>query len=49
MSPHFCKVGEIKPNLNKLKSLKEFEKQISNFVEDIRKVNYPKTVNGLLF
>lgn len=46
MSPHFCKVGKIKPNLNKLISLKEFEKRISNFVEDIHKVDYPNTVNG---
>jgi len=46
MNKHFCKVGKIKPNLNKLKSLKQFEIQISNFVEDIQKVNYPKTING---
>ncbi|CAH8281749.1 hypothetical protein EV196_10495 [Mariniflexile fucanivorans] len=46
MSTHFCKVGKIKPNLNKLVSLKEFEKRISNFVEDISKVDYPKTING---
>lgn len=46
MNTHFCKVGRIKPNLNKLMSLKEFEKRISNFVEDISKVDYPKTING---
>ena len=46
MSTHFCKVGKIKPNFNKLVSLKEFEKRISNFVEDISKVDYPKTING---
>ncbi|WP_308993056.1 hypothetical protein QLS71_011220 [Mariniflexile litorale] len=46
MSPHFCKVGKIKPNLNKLMSLKEIEKIISNFVEDIHKVDYSQTVNG---
>ncbi|MBP0905712.1 hypothetical protein ACFSKN_15895 [Mariniflexile gromovii] len=46
MSTHFCKVGKIKPNLDKLMSLKEFEKRISNFVEDISKVDYPKTING---
>ncbi len=32
MSTHFCRVEKIKPNLNKLISLKEFEKIISNFV-----------------
>lgn len=42
MSPQFCKVGRIKPNLNKLISLKEFENIISNFVEDIAKVEFPK-------
>ncbi|WP_372756748.1 hypothetical protein [Mariniflexile sp.] len=44
MSPHFCKVGKIKPNLSKLISLKEFETLISNFVEDISIVDYPKNV-----
>jgi len=47
MSPHFCKVGKIKPNLNKLISLTEFEKRILNFVEDINKVDYPKNFNGM--
>jgi len=46
MSPHFCKVGKIKPNLNKLISLKEIEKRISNFVEDITKVEFPNNANG---
>jgi hypothetical protein len=41
MSPHFCKVGKIKPNLSKLISLKELENKISNFVDDISKVDYP--------
>jgi hypothetical protein len=45
MSPQFCRVGKIKPNLNKLISLKEFENRISNYVEDISKVDYPKPVN----
>lgn len=44
MSPHFCRVGKIKPNLSKLISLKEFENIISNFVEDITKVDFPKNV-----
>ncbi|GAA4818263.1 hypothetical protein [Litoribaculum gwangyangense] len=40
MSPHFCKVGKIKPNLNKLLSLKELKNNIANFVEDVSKVEY---------
>ena len=40
MSPHFCKVGKIKPNSNKLLSLKELESKIANFVEDVSKVEY---------
>ncbi|ULC58764.1 hypothetical protein MBM09_12680 [Flaviramulus sp. BrNp1-15] len=40
MSPHFCKVGKIKPNLNKLISLKELENKIANFVEDASKVEF---------
>ncbi len=42
MSPHFCRVRKISPNLNKLISLEEFEKRISHFVEDITKVDYPE-------
>ncbi len=40
MSPHFCTIGKIKPNLNKLTSLKQFENRIANFVEDKSKVVY---------
>ncbi|SFZ92241.1 hypothetical protein SAMN05428642_102609 [Flaviramulus basaltis] len=40
MNSHFCKVGKIKPNLNKLISLKELENIIANFVEDVSKVEY---------
>ena len=47
MSSHFCKVGKIKPNLNKLISTKEFERRISNFVEDINKVDYPKNFDRI--
>ena len=41
MSPHFCRVGKIKPNLGKLISLKEFESKIENkyytlFSKDIK-------------
>ncbi|GAA4896674.1 hypothetical protein GCM10023311_21780 [Flaviramulus aquimarinus] len=40
MSPHFCRVGRIKPNLSKLISLKELETRIANFVDDTTKVDY---------
>lgn len=46
MNPHFCKVGKIKPNLNKLISLKEIEKIISNFVDDVSKVDYSQDLNA---
>lgn len=46
MSPHFCKVGKIKPNLNKLISLKEFENKIANFVEDVTKVDYSEDLKA---
>jgi hypothetical protein len=39
MNTHYCKVGKIKPNLNKILSLKELENKISNFVEDISKLD----------
>lgn len=47
MSPHFCKVGKIKPNLNKLISLKELESRIANFVEDVSQVEYSEEVESL--
>lgn len=40
MGPHFCKVGKIKPNLSKLSTLKEIETKITNFVEDVSKVEF---------
>jgi len=40
MSPHFCRVGKIKPNLNALISLKELENKIAYFVEDTSKFDY---------
>ena len=46
MSPHFCKVGRIKPNLNKLLSLKELENRIANFVEDVSKIDYSEDLNA---
>jgi len=45
MSPHFCKVGKIKPSLNI--SIREFENRISNFVEDLSKVDYPKNFSSI--
>ncbi len=45
MNPHFCRVGKIKPNLNKLISLKQLENRIANFVEDTTKVEY-EDLNG---
>lgn len=44
MSPHFCKVGKIKPNVNKLFSLGEIERIIINFVEDTSKIDYPESI-----
>lgn len=48
MKTHFCKVGKIKPNLKKLISLKEFENIVSNFVDDVSKVDYSKDLNASL-
>ncbi|MEZ4797580.1 MAG: hypothetical protein R2785_10470 [Flavobacteriaceae bacterium] len=39
MNKHYCKVGKIKPNLNKILSLKELENKIANFVEDLSKLD----------
>ena len=46
MSPHFCRVGKIKPNLNKIISLKELENKILNFVDDVSKFDAPKDLNA---
>ena len=46
MSTHFCKVGKIKPNLNKLISLKELEYSIANFVDDTTKVELSEDLKG---
>lgn len=46
MNPHFCKVGKIKPNLKKLISLKEFEKIVSNFVEDVNKIDFSEDLKA---
>ena len=39
MSMHYCKVGKIKPDLNKILSLKELESRIENFVDDVKKLD----------
>ena len=44
MSTHNCKVGKIKPDLNKILSLKELESRISNFVDDINKIDSIKDI-----
>ncbi|MDO5969905.1 hypothetical protein Q4Q35_08795 [Flavivirga aquimarina] len=46
MSTHFCRVGKIKPNLNKLISLKELEKSIANFVDDTTKIDYSQDLGA---
>lgn len=46
MNKHFCRVGKIKPNLNKLISLKEFENKVANFVEDVSKIDYSEGLNA---
>lgn len=39
MSMQYCKVGKIKPDLNKILSLKELESRIENFVDDVKKLD----------
>ncbi len=46
MNTHFCKVGKIKPNANKLASLKDFERRIAHFVDDVTKVEYSKELSS---
>lgn len=46
MSPHFCRVGKIKPNVSKLISLKDIEKMIMNFVEDTSKIDYSEDLSS---
>lgn len=48
MSPHFCKVGKIKVNNTKLINLKDIEKRITNFVDDISKVEFSKDARGVV-
>lgn len=42
MKPQFCRVGKIKPNVSKSISLKDIENRISNFVDDISKIDFPE-------
>jgi len=42
MDAQYCKVGKIKPNLNKIINLKELETKIANFVEDLSKLDKQK-------
>ncbi|WP_170309949.1 hypothetical protein [Seonamhaeicola maritimus] len=46
MDNQFCKVGKIKPNLSKVLSLKEIEKRINNFVDDINKVDFSESMKA---
>lgn len=48
MSAQFCKVGKIKVNNNKIISLKDIEKRINNFVDDISKVEFSKDVREMI-
>jgi len=38
MNKQYCKVGKVKPNLNKILSLQELESRIANFVDDINSI-----------
>ncbi len=42
MNTQFCKVGKIKPNLKKYSALKDIEKIVANFVDDISKIEFPE-------
>ncbi|NQX85162.1 MAG: hypothetical protein HRT67_04555 [Flavobacteriaceae bacterium] len=44
MSKQYCKVGKVKPNLNKILSLQELETKIANFVDDINAIEYLKEI-----
>ncbi|WP_452228942.1 MULTISPECIES: hypothetical protein [unclassified Lacinutrix] len=45
MSAQFCKVGKIKPNLNKLLSLGSTDKKAIQFVEVVYKKKYTKDLH----
>jgi len=42
MNKQFCRVGRIKPNVSKTISLKDLEKKLSNFVDDMSKIDFPE-------
>ena len=44
MSKQYCKVGKVKPNLNKILSLQELETKIANFVDDINSIESIKDI-----
>lgn len=48
MSPHFCRVGKIKPDVSKFLNVSTLEKRIKNFVDDISKVEFSKDMNGAI-
>lgn len=48
MNTQYCKVGKIKPNLNKILSIKELENKVANFVEDITKLDKQQDWNTSL-
>lgn len=44
MNKQYCKVGKIKPNLNKILSLQELESRIANFVDDVNRIDSIKDI-----
>tara|TARA_R110002049_G_scaffold307720_2_gene509231 strand:- start:68280 stop:68426 length:147 start_codon:yes stop_codon:yes gene_type:complete len=46
MSPHFCRVGQIKPNLDKLINLKNPENNHVKFIEVVLKASPKKDLHG---
>ena len=42
MSPHFCRVGNIKPNLDKLSNFKNDNNKKTNSIKEIEKIEYHK-------
>jgi len=45
MSAQFCKVGNIKPNLDKLLNLRATDKKAVPFVEVVYKIKYTKDLH----
>lgn len=42
MKTQFCRVGKIKPNLSKSITLKDIERRLANFVDDMSKIEFPE-------